>query len=480
MKPVAVVAWMLTVAAAAAQTQITLYSQNFAAVRERLSAPVAAGESTLRLTNITTQIEADTAMLRVAEGGDMEVLWQQADLTPFSEAALLRQFEGRTLDFQVSAGGETRVVAGRVVRAGVSASSLIPRLEEGYRSYASAAEIPLIEVDGRQQLGLPGRPLFPAGTVTTVPGPALLCRVRAAAAGPRSLDLCYLTGGLRWEALYTLILDEAKGGASLEGMATVENNSGRSYAAAAVDLAVSDLTRSRTPPRERWEGGRMIETPAPGRGAAPVFYALAAAMDLPDRTSRQVSLLNRSTAAGAAGALQYDGLRIPEQYRNWRPESIRNQAEFCAGSQPAVMSLLELTNSAGRALPPGRLRTFRQAADGRLVFLGEEAFAGLAAGAALRQPAAPEPRLTGEHRQLEFRPGNNGRQIEETFEVALKNSGAEPLAVRLIEHLYRAPQWLIAGSSQAHVPLDNQTVAFDLTVPAAGRAVVNYTVRYTW
>jgi hypothetical protein len=57
-------------ATAAAQTQLTVYNQNFAAVKEMRTLELANGENEVRLTDITAHLEPESVVLRALRQPD--------------------------------------------------------------------------------------------------------------------------------------------------------------------------------------------------------------------------------------------------------------------------------------------------------------------------------------------------------------------------------------------------------------------------
>ncbi|MBM3501744.1 MAG: DUF4139 domain-containing protein, partial [Armatimonadetes bacterium] len=70
---------------------------------------------------------------------------------------------------------------------------------------------------------------------------ALRWRLQAATAGPRDLEVTYLTSGIDWKPLYRLTLDEVTGAAQLEGLVTLRNRSGQEFENPDIRLVVGEL-----------------------------------------------------------------------------------------------------------------------------------------------------------------------------------------------------------------------------------------------
>jgi hypothetical protein len=92
-----------------------------------------------------------------------------------------------------------------------------------------APDEPLIEVAGRLQFGLPGRPLFPALPPNTNLKPTLDWVLEADRGGPLDAELSYVTGGMTWEADYNVVAPNSGDTLDLVGWVTMENHTGKTF-----------------------------------------------------------------------------------------------------------------------------------------------------------------------------------------------------------------------------------------------------------
>ena len=88
--------------------------------------------------------------------------------------------------------------------------------------------------------------------------------------------------------------------------------------------------------------------------------------------------------------------------------------------------------------------------------------------------------VVGERVRVSFNGSNRQDFAEEDFEIRLRNRKAEPVTVRVVEHLYRWSNWSITAQSRDFVKKDAQTIEFEVPVPADSEQVVTYRVRYEW
>src|SRR5271168_2862944 len=154
-----------------APTQLTIYNDDFAVARTSVPLTLHAGMNEVVTTNVTSQLEPDSVVLRdPATQNPIAVMEQSYDAGVVSQAWLLEKYEGKTIDFQTygiqvieTTTGERKTlpattVQGRIIRAGNE---------------------PLIEVNGKMQFQLPGLPLFPVETDGLILKPTLRWQINA-------------------------------------------------------------------------------------------------------------------------------------------------------------------------------------------------------------------------------------------------------------------------------------------------------------
>ncbi len=86
--------------------------------------------------------------------------------------------------------------------------------------------------------------------------------------------------------------------------------------------------------------------------------------------------------------------------------------------------------------------------------------------------------LVGERKQMSYQ--INGRAINESFEIKLRNHSKTPVEIRVQEHLYRGYTWAITEHSDPFKQTDSRTAEFRVQVAPGAEKVVTYSVHYTW
>src|SRR4030042_3214082 len=172
MKRMSLVLLLMSAAIAYGETQLTVYNQNFAVVKEQRSLKLEKGENEFRVTDITAHLEPDSVVLRDVKDADaIKILEQNYESDPLSEGLLLRKSEGKVVDFEVNnyQTNEKKIIQGKILRSGyVPHTSAFERYGYQYQmaqtiySSPQGGGQPIVEVDGKIQFGLRGKPLFAA------------------------------------------------------------------------------------------------------------------------------------------------------------------------------------------------------------------------------------------------------------------------------------------------------------------------------
>jgi hypothetical protein len=494
------VGFLAGAAAVCGQTQLTIYNQNFAVVKERRALELKLGENEVRVTDITAHLEPDSVVLRDRKRPEsIQILEQNYESDPLSEGLLLRKWEGKLLDFEITVPqtGEKKIIQGRILRSGyVPHPSAFRRYGQQYyasqMAYASpqGGGQPMVEVDGKVQFGLPGKPIFAALDPQAFLKPTLLWRLWTDAAGGHETEFSYLTGGMRWEASYNAVAPEKGDVFDLIGWVTLENMSGKDFENASVKLMAGDVARV-LPEEGLGYAARKVAAEV-AAGPAPVterafdeyhLYTLPRPTTVLDREIKQVEFV-RAANVPARRLYVYDGFKLDPRYRGWDYSNIRTQAEYGTACNPKVWVMLEFRNAEksrlGMPLPRGKVKIYRRDIDARNEFVGEDQIDHTPKDETVRLYTGNAFDLVGERRQTNFRLDTGRHWADESFELKVRNHKQEEVEVRVVEHLYRWIQWDITVKSLDFQKADARTIEFRPRIAAKGEAVITYTVHYSW
>jgi hypothetical protein len=473
---------LLAATVAAQNPALTIYNQNFAVVRERLTLDLVQGVNDVVFPGVTTQLEPDSVVLRDPTARvPFTILEQSYRADTASQQALLRMFEGKELDFLVFDHQQQteRTVRGRLLRAPVI---------NGYGAFDNE---PIVEVGGALRFSLPGKPLFPPFGADTILAPTLDWRLHAGAAAKFDAEVGYVTGGLRWIASYNLVAPEHGDLVDVVGWITIENTCGKTFRDATIKLMAGDVNKV-TPsegPRGRSPAGPDVSAgvsfaprPQVTEKAFDEFhlYSLPMPMTLHDRQQKQVEFV-RATNVEAPACYVYHGASwsLP----GWSRDQYPMQRDHGTPSNQKVWVMRALANTKanglGIPLPAGRTRFYRRDdADQRLEFVGENTIDHTPADELLRIYTGDAFDLVGERKATDFKSAAN--EMEEAFEIRVRNHKDKAVEVRVFERLWRWGNWNVIEKSHDFVQLDAASIEFRVQVPASGETVVTFRVRYRW
>ncbi len=486
------------------RTALTIYNQDFAVIRTPVELNLQAGTTDVSATNVTAQVEPDSVMLRdVTSKRLIHILEQNYDGSLRVQAQMLAKFEGKTIDFVVGTGENTKMVPGKIIRAGnVPQYDLLERYGQQYfyqMTQARQQQEPLIEVEGKLRYGLPGIPQFPSDTPGLTLRPTLHWLIASDKATKVAAELDYITRGLRWDATYNVIApaEDAPEGQRLDmsGWVDVTNESGADFHDVSLQLMAGDISKLVNANGGVMGGiagaaGMVAMNGAPGMPQQITqksfddyhLYDLHRTATLQDHQRKQIEFL-KVTDIPAKRVYVYDGFRVDAQnnqtiYYQW------NQENFGNGTNRKVWIMQEFKNSdanhLGMPLPKGRMRFYRRDADGSLQFVGENTIDHTSKDETVKVYLGNAFDITGERTRTDFRSEMQARIIIESYKVVVKNAKDSVASVRVVEHLYRTASWDISKNSSPFSKTDSQTMEFNVEVPAHGEKEVNYTVTYTW
>jgi hypothetical protein len=279
------------------------------------------------------------------------------------------------------------------------------------------------------------------------------------------------------------------------GWVTMANGSGKEFANARVKLMAGDVNKIQPPGAGPARFAMMSMGGVVGgiAGGPPVvektfdeyhLYTLQRPVTIHDKESKQVEFV-RAGGVKADVIYVYDGAKIDStRYQGWQPEMIRNDSTYGALSNPKVWVMREFMNSdanhLGMPLPKGRVRFYRRDTDGRLEFTGEDTIDHTPKDEKIRVFTGAAFDLTGERKRSIFRQDMGRSEMDEAFEIKVRNHKKEPVEVRVVEHLYRWNTWTITTSSMPYTKTDAQTIEFRATLQPDEEKTITYAAHYTW
>jgi len=453
---------LLLPVALSAQTALTIYNQNFAVIRELVPLDLKAGVNRVNFSGATTQVEADSVVLRDVTGKvALRILEQSYRADAASEGLLLSLNEGNTLDFLArDRDAKEYVVKGRVIRSGYNA--------------AGSAATPIIEVDGKLRFSLPGQPVFPSLGDDAILQPTLSWQLHTAEAAKLNAELGYVTNGMSWQAAYNLIAPEKGDQVDIVGWVTVTNNTGKRFDEATVKLMAGDVNRVQPQAvgygANRKRGVAMMAMASMDESVVTEkafdefhLYSLPRPVTLRDQETKQVEFL-RATGVTAPQLYLYDQQKYGAKVATVR--EFKNTKE---------------NGGLGLPLPKGRTRFYRQdAADGRLEFVGENNLDHTARNETVRLYTGDVFDIAVEKKATDSQMSSRNDFREEAFEVKLRNRKADTVEVRVVDHFNASVNWKLIQQSDPSEKTAADTAEFRITLKPDEEKVITYRVRYEW
>jgi hypothetical protein len=312
-------------------------------------------------------------------------------------------------------------------------------------------------------------------------GASLSLRVDAPRAGQARAVLSYPTSGLGWRAAYVATLQSgAACRMRFESRASIANRSGRDWQSAQLTLIAGEPNMAKaSAPRPMMAMTRSYKAQDMVAGSQPQqdsigdyrSFTLPGAVDLPDGSVSQVPLYTDHTLDCVRTALYENG-------NSFQPNQPILERDFNQGGGSAIVSTLKL--KAFDSLPAGYLRVLTADRHGTPQFIGEGRINDTPKGSDATVTLGTAFDLRAERTRTAFSADKAGRTMDEAFRINLSNAGDSARTVTVREHPSRWRQWTLLSSSSKPDQQTPDTLEFRIEVPASGKAVLDYAVRYHW
>jgi len=420
-------------------TEIVIYNDDLALVREPYALSLARGGNDLSLEGVPRRIDSTSVRL---EGEGFRVLRQSFDYDLWSGDRVFRRFLGDTIRYRYVG----KSFRGRLV--GIEGDDLYIERRDSVGVLVMLNRRNITELEFPSSMGLATRP-------------SLRWEVESAKGGDRPAVLSYLTSGIEWTAEYAAVLEAGEKEVELTGWASIINRTGNNFEKAKVSLVAGELHRAGETP-ERGTTAEVAPPSAPSQAAQDLFayhlYPLAGAMDLPYLETTQVPIVGPS--------------RVPAR-RTYVYDAARD------GSHVRVRLTLgnEKSQGLGLPLPEGRVRVYESDPSGARTLVGEDAIGHTPAGEKIEILSGTAFDLVGDRTRVSHtRVSRN--VTEDAYTISIRNRGQKAATVTVVETLYG--NWEITARSVEYRKKNADTIEFDLPVPAGQAAAMNYTVRFTF
>jgi hypothetical protein len=427
---------------------IAVYEGGFSFIEESRSVRVRKGESRLVLDDLPDGVQPDTIVATFPKGG--AVLKGQR----FRQAStgLLQAFVGKTVS-----------IASRNPVTGVE--------EVRDAKLLRARPDPLIELDGRIELTVPGRIALPNLPPDTLLRASLVLDLENPRTEKQSYRLSYMTTGPGWSADYALYLDPSERWARIQGRATMRTPDGRNFQNAKVRLVSGSVNRvsGRPMPRRKamarariMASEGLVGADAPASVSELHVYALPRRLDLVAGAEEKAILFEAGRVA------------VEKSYHLDSQANVHLRQDGGVQKQNPVVRLSfgnTQVNGLGVPLPTGVARLY---AEGLL--LGEDRLRHTPKGEPVRLTMGRAVDVIARRKRTEYRmQGLPKGTAEAAYEIRLSNAKREKITVEVRETM--VGEWRILSESLPHERDTDRRAKWHIEVPAEGEATLQYRVR---
>ncbi len=470
------------IAASSAQaTEITVYNQGFALVKESRQLQLNKGFQRVAIEDVATQIETDSVGIRsVSAPGSFSVLEQNYQYDLISPQAILLKAVGSEITLnRVNPDGSKERIVGTLLSA--------PGQVAGTAGNYVYSGMVLQTKDGRILLSPTGEievTSIPDGLISR---PTLMWELECAKAGANTVELSYLTGGVSWSASYVLALDQSGSMGDVKGWVTMNNGSGMTFKDAKLKLLAGEVERNR--PRDfgapRGSGGVEAAPMTKADFAEEQFadyhlYTLGRPATVRNNEQKQLSLLE-GTGIKVQKRLVIDPMR---NYQGWRA----NEGEVGTGSMKPQIRI-EFKNSKenkmGMPMPKGQVKVFQRDSSGSLQMLGEDAIDHTPKDELLSLVVGRAFDIVVERKRTKFEyiysdAGSKRSNIgaRESYEIEIRNRKDTDETIDLIERFWG--DWKVTKNSDDFTRPNAEVLLFVVPVKANSTKKVTFTVENRW
>ncbi len=426
-----------------------------ALVKDTRRFPLDEGTNAVRFDDVTSGIIPGSVHVNAADGG-VHVREQNFEYDLVSTDRLLQRYLGESVQVTTESGE---------VHAGVLLSGARDVILED-----ADGGVTVLRLDQVRDVSFPQ---LPEGLASK---PSLLWSLDADQGGDQELTVTYLTGGFGWNADYIVRLGERDDLVDVSGWVSVTNDSEATFHDAHLKLVAGDVNMVPVPDAsaadmmDASKARRSAEAEAAGPRQRDFFdyhlYEMPRPVTLRSHETKQVEFMTaEDVPAEITYRLEYDGY--------WYGTTVTRH--------PAVN--VKVVNGAeqnlGVPLPMGIVRVYKQDTDGASELVGESRIEHTPEDETVELRVGEAFDIVGEWRMTRQRE-ISWSIYDVSYEVVVRNHKDDDVVVELLQHPYAWGDWSVRKASHESNKRDNNTLTFDVAVPAHGETTVTYTIRNRW
>ncbi|SBV96251.1 conserved exported hypothetical protein [uncultured Alphaproteobacteria bacterium] len=429
---------------------LTVYADGFAQIEETRIGDVPKGTLRLRIGDVASGIVPESAILRGDRVAVKDMSIRPSLIDPHA--------------LMVGALGKT-----------VKAVRTDPRTGEDKSENATLLVIdprPILRIGDRIEVNYPGRVVLPATPDTPMPGSAQLdFGLESGVAGKRPLTLQYLLPGMRWQADYAALYDEAKGQITLNGWIGVSNGSDDSFRDVRLRVVAGNVARVTDPGDVvafRAKAAMVDEAMRPQAITGYRLYPVSKSVSIEAGERKQVAFLDRAA------------IPVKRSYRVVDPVGVFRSAPAYWPRRGAFLRLAFDNLAAGTdptpPMPAGVMRVMAYRPTEADLFLGEDRIDHTPEGGEVVAQLGRVVDVGYEASRLEYRDLSRNAS-EQRFSITLFNDGERPAEIEVAQTF--PGQWTIFEEDATHSNRDSQTAVWKAVVEPKQRTSITFWVRIT-
>jgi hypothetical protein len=436
--------FVAAVAAQSPQVRVTVYNDNLALVHEIREVELPKPRGIYSFRDVAAFIDPTSVHFRsLSNPTAVRVLEQNFEYDLVSAEKILSRYLDQRVQLSTKQG---TAVAGKLLSA---SGNLVLQADDQSVKILNMTEVVTTDL-----------PKLPEGLITR---PTLVWNVENTGANKQRVELSYLTTGMSWHAEYVGVLDKDDRNLDLSGWVSIDNQTGAAYPEAQLLLVAGTIHRAQPPERfmrKAYETAMMAEA-APSFEEKEFFeyhlYTLTRPSTLKDRQQKQIDLMPTARTP-VQKEYTYDGSRSAKKVQVTL--SFKNSKE----------------NGLGLALPAGKVRLYKPEGEAQIL-VGEDLLDHTPRDEEVRLSVGDAFDVVGERTRVSFRQMGE-RANEEKVKIEIRNHKSEAVTVNVVEHF--SGDWNIREQTVPSTKKDASTAEWKLSVPARGKAEVEYTVYRTW
>lgn len=434
---------------------LTVYNNGRAVVSEKRKVELPQGISTLRYSDIAQTVMANTIVVENLKGAT--ILEQNYEYDLISSEKLIEKYVGKDVmivrDNEYT--GKSEKVKARILS-------------------ANNGDI-VLEIDGKIVLnGFRNSNMeldkMPKDLYAT---PTMNWLIYNPKSGKKNIAVNYLAQNIKWSADYVLNLASDSKSATLTGWVTMNNNSGTAYKDAKLKLVAGNVNvvqssqRNRNVKRKAMASEEMsfsVATPVQQKSFFEYhLYTFPRKITVNNNQQKQLSLLNA------------ENIKTNKKYRvttNSSRYSMINNEKSKLIVDVNISFKTGKENNLDLPIPAGAIRLYQKDDDGGAIFIGGDQVNHTPINEEISLRIGEAFDIVATYKQTKFEKISK-KKLSSTNEVELKNHKKEDIVVEVLVPTYGL--WKLKNSPK-YRKLNANLIAFDVKVPASGKATLNYTI----